>query len=307
MAAWTSLYDASNSPPGVAAETRPAAVATPALDPAADPLLDSLLAEDPGLLAGDPGPAESAPAPAPPSALPGIPNFGMSSAPAPGSMGGWGTPGGLAIPERREGGDADPALDDDGLEADPADPEPDDRDEHQQEEDAGVAAADAPPAGPTTVTLPDGETVTAASPQLAAAIEAAVGGASIPDAFRQQGITIPAPGTAVASPIDPLQVGARRYRHLHRSPCAGPRPHQGTSGWPDSAHRHRERAELSRLGASAGRDDRDRAGHDRGTDPDPAGGHAEHWTIVNSPGRPAAQEQEKTDGKTNPCGARVTA
>jgi hypothetical protein len=56
------------------------------------------------------------------------------------------------------------------------------------------------------VTLPDGETVTAASPQLAAAIEAAVGGASIPDAFHQQGITIPAPGTAVANPIDPLQV-----------------------------------------------------------------------------------------------------
>jgi hypothetical protein len=33
-----------------------------------------------------------------------------------------------------------------------------------------------------------------------------VGGASIPDAFHQQGITIPAPGTAVATPIDPIQV-----------------------------------------------------------------------------------------------------
>ena len=60
--------------------------------------------------------------------------------------------------------------------------------------------------GPTTVTLPDGETVTAATPQLAAAIEAAVGGTPIADAFRQQGITIPPPGTAVADPIDPPQV-----------------------------------------------------------------------------------------------------
>lgn len=211
MAAWTSLYDASKSPSGVAAETRPAAVATraPAPDPAADPLLDSLLAEDPGPLAGDsePSPAETAPAPALPSALPGIPNFGMGSAPAPGSMGGWGTPSGLAIPGRQEGSDTDPALDDEGLDADPFDPESDDRDEHQAEDHgADASAAEAPPAGPTTVTLPDGETVTAASPQLAAAIQAAVGGASIPEAFQQQGITIPAPGTAVASPIDPMQV-----------------------------------------------------------------------------------------------------
>jgi hypothetical protein len=56
------------------------------------------------------------------------------------------------------------------------------------------------------VTLPDGETVTAASPQLAAAITAAAGGASVADAFHQQGITIPPPGTAVTNPIDPLQV-----------------------------------------------------------------------------------------------------
>jgi hypothetical protein len=48
--------------------------------------------------------------------------------------------------------------------------------------------------------------VTAASPQLAAAIRAAAGGAPIADAFAQQGITIPAPGTAVTNPIDPVQV-----------------------------------------------------------------------------------------------------
>ncbi len=56
------------------------------------------------------------------------------------------------------------------------------------------------------MTLPDGDTVTAASPQLAAAIKAAVGGAPIADAFHQQGITIPPPGTAVTNPVDPLQV-----------------------------------------------------------------------------------------------------
>jgi hypothetical protein len=56
------------------------------------------------------------------------------------------------------------------------------------------------------VTLPNGDTVTAASPQLAAAIKAAAGGTPIPDAFRQQGITIPPPGTAVANPVDPSRL-----------------------------------------------------------------------------------------------------
>ena len=50
------------------------------------------------------------------------------------------------------------------------------------------------------MTLPTGETVTAASPELAAAIKAAASGAPIADAFQQQGITIPPPGTAVSAP-----------------------------------------------------------------------------------------------------------
>ncbi|WAC91631.1 DUF4226 domain-containing protein [Mycobacterium sp. Aquia_213] len=211
MAAWTSLYDASKSPPSIAGDTRPASVAVPAQaagtpDAGGDPLLDSLLADDPGLRAADsdPGPTASAPAPAMPSALPGMPNLGMG--PTPGSMGGWGTPG--AFPGRQEASETDPAsagLDDEDLDADPADHESDD--EHQDDDQgADVATAESAPAGPTTVTLPDGDTVTAASPQLAAAIHAAVGGAPIPDAFHQQGITIPAAGTAVANPIDPVQV-----------------------------------------------------------------------------------------------------
>ncbi|WAJ45250.1 DUF4226 domain-containing protein [Mycobacterium sp. Aquia_216] len=218
MAAWTSLYDASKSGPSAVGENRPASVApvaAPARQPdppdaGADPLLDSLLADDPGLLAGDSGPtpAESAPAPAAPS-LPGIPNIGLGPMPGPGSMAGWGPPGGLPLPGRQEGSEPDPAfnrLDDEARAADAAEHESDDADKHKDDHGEDVPAAETPPAGPTTVTLPDGETVTAASPQLAAAVEAAVGGASIPDAFHQQGITIPAPGTAVADPVDPVRV-----------------------------------------------------------------------------------------------------
>jgi hypothetical protein len=221
MAAWTSLYDAAKSGQSVAGESASVApVAAPARgtgqqspDPADagwDPLLDPLLADDPGLLTGEVGqsPTGSAAAPAMPSALPGIPNVGLGSTPGPGSMGGWGAPGGLALPGRREGSETDPALQGlDDLDADPADHESDDPDKPKDDDhDQDASTAESRPAGPTTVTLPDGETVTAASPQLAAAIEAAVGGESIPDAFRQQGITIPAPGTAVATPIDPTQV-----------------------------------------------------------------------------------------------------
>ncbi|CAG7207485.1 DUF4226 domain-containing protein [Mycobacterium avium subsp. paratuberculosis] len=56
------------------------------------------------------------------------------------------------------------------------------------------------------MTLPDGETVAAASPQLAAAIKAAVGGTPIAEAFQQQGMTLPTPGTAVANPVDVVRV-----------------------------------------------------------------------------------------------------
>jgi hypothetical protein len=187
-------------------------------------LLDSLVADDPGLLAGDSSEQYSTPgstAPATPIApvMPSIPNFGTGPTPglgaAPGSLAGWSGPGGLPLagPQER----TDPrlrGLDDEGL-LGSENPDPTDHasraeaDNHNEDEDREEdAAADKPeqqPAGPTTVTLPDGETVTAASPQLAAAITAAAGGASVADAFHQQGITIPPPGTAVTNPIDPLQ------------------------------------------------------------------------------------------------------
>lgn len=221
MAAWTSLYDASKTGSG---DSRPAATATDAApargvgepsadvaDAGGDPLLDSLLAEDPALLGGDlgQGPAEGSPAAAMPAAmpLPSIPNLGAAPLPAGGTMAGWGTPGGLPLPARQA--DTDAALS--GLDGPPESDGSDDEaatDDADRDKDQDPSAQDRepPPSGPTTVTLPDGETVTAASPQLAAAIKAAAGGAPIADAFAQQGITIPAPGTAVSNPIDPVQV-----------------------------------------------------------------------------------------------------
>lgn len=215
MAAWTSLYDASKSSP----DDHPPAADVPGdsttqqpvddLETGWDPLLDSTFADDPGLPAGDPpGPAPAAGATAPATpAMPPIPSFGG------GSMPGLGGSGGLPLPGLAETGRTDPAprnLDDEELPgSDDAGDHPDEHDgdhDKTQEEDASAEKPDAPPAGPTTVTLPDGDTVTAASPQLAAAIKAAVGGAAIADAFNQQGIAIPPPGTAVTNPVDQAQV-----------------------------------------------------------------------------------------------------
>ena len=232
MAAWTSLYDASKGGPTAPGENPPvpgAATSAPAgrntrqsadvSDPGWDPLLDSLLGDDPGPPGAAPSeqyPAAGSPVPATASApvLPSIPNFGAGT--MPGSLGGWSAPGGFPLGGSQERTDSAPrGLDDDGSPGsegpdarDPASSE--DVDDHTEGEQRGHDASaddlDRQPAGPTTVTLPDGETVTAASPQLAAAIKAAAGGASIADAFHQQGITIPPPGTAVPNPIDPLRV-----------------------------------------------------------------------------------------------------
>jgi hypothetical protein len=113
----------------------------------------------------------------------------------------------------QEGGRTDPALREPegevslgSRDADPSDHGSSDEPGDEKHGDDASADKTESPTGPTTVTLPDGETVTAASPQLAAVIQAAVAGAPIADAFHQQGITIPPPGTAVANPIDPRHV-----------------------------------------------------------------------------------------------------
>ncbi|SOJ58135.1 hypothetical protein MSIMFB_05615 [Mycobacterium simulans] len=227
MAAWTSLYNASKNGTVVPNERPPVAAATgtsahgasrqPAVAPD-DSYLDSLLLGDPGLLGEAPPAQPTAPATMPITpAMPGLggaPMPGGGTAPAFGP--GWSAPGGFPLSGLLRGSEADPASS--GLEEgrlDPKDPKPndevsdepdDDNGDHQQDKDDEPGKPESPPAGPTTVTLPNGETVTAASPQLAAAIKAAAGGIPIADAFQQQGITIPPPGTPVPHPIDPSRV-----------------------------------------------------------------------------------------------------
>lgn len=55
----------------------------------------------------------------------------------------------------------------------------------------------------TVVQLPSGETIIAPSVELAAVITAAVSGSPVAEAFQQQGIIIPAPGSEVVHPVDP--------------------------------------------------------------------------------------------------------
>jgi hypothetical protein len=224
MAAWTSLYNSSKSERGDADEHRPSTGAPPgpaaestgqsrpAADTGLDPYLDSLPADDSGLLAGDMPAQTPSPPPSMTPAMPSIPSFGGGGIPGGGAMPGWAMPGGFPLPgplnnAADEGSPKD--LDDALLES--SDPEDQassakDGDEQAGHHDAESAAAEPPASGPTTVTLPNGETVTAASPQLAGAIKAAAGGTPIADAFRQEGIAIPPPGTAVTDPVDPSRL-----------------------------------------------------------------------------------------------------
>lgn len=237
MAAWTSLYDASKGDRGDADDRGPASVGSggapargagqqPELPTRAEPdcLLDSLLLEDPGLLADDlqvPGGTSAAIPSA--SSTPSLPNLGGATMPGGGAtpalVPGVSAPGGLPLSGLLRGVGDEPELtdfDERGQEVrDPADyehsNEPDERradDREGADEDAGLGKSESPPQAPTTVTLPNGETVTAASPQLAAAIKAAASGTPIADAFQQQGIAIPLPGTAVANPVDSARISA---------------------------------------------------------------------------------------------------
>jgi hypothetical protein len=209
MAAWTSLYN-STQPDANATDDqrRPVGSEPPASAPHAvqsqpaatesdlDPNFDALPEGDLG------PPPEEMPAPTA-AGTSSIPSFGGGGLPG---GAGWGMPGGLALPGPLPSGDEQLSpkdLDDARLKSD----EPEDRlvSDEDDPERAGHEHGE-PPAGPTTATLPNGETLTAASPQLAAAIEAAASGTPIADAFRQEGMTIPPPGTAVSDPVDPSQL-----------------------------------------------------------------------------------------------------
>jgi len=113
-------------------------------------------------------------------------------------------------------------------------------------------------------------------PTAAAAIEAAASGTPIADAFRQEGMTIPPPGTA-----------GQRFRWTHRSSRPGTsacsptvtRLRSATAGageWPDPAHLHRERPWLPRLGAPSGAGQRTRTGQNPTTGAHQAGDRPEN-------------------------------
>ena len=224
MAAWTSLYNSAKAETGDADEQR-RSTAAPAGSPAEstgqsppaaadgglDPYLDALPVDDSGLLPAE-LPAQTPPAAAPMTpVMPSIPSFGGGGIPGGGAMPGLAMPSGFAIPGPLQGADDERSpkdLDDALLEADgPTDqPSTDTDGDGQADHHDAESTASQPVTGPTTVTLPNGETVTAANPQLAAAIKAAAGGMPIADAFRQEGMTIPPPGTAVPDPVDPSRV-----------------------------------------------------------------------------------------------------
>ena len=75
-----------------------------------------------------------------------------------------------------------------------------------------------PPEDPAMVHLPDGTTVSAPSAEVAAAMTAALAGTPIPEAFRQVGLAVPSPGTAVPAPVNvtdlmPGDIGVLTDRH----------------------------------------------------------------------------------------------
>lgn len=240
--AWTALYESSKQVNGIPerspASVRESAAAQPvaAADPlpaygadVGDPALDAL----PGL--DDPiavEPASTVPqsmSPSPPAMSPqSMPQPAMAPMMPALPFGSGGSPGAgqpAALPlapfddqplapasARRTPSDIE-SLDDllEGLPAedtpDADDSAPDDSKDAAPDEDPTEPTA-ATATEPTTVRLPDGEIITARTPQLAKAISAVIAGTPIGEAFHAQGITIPPPGTAVPHPVDPARLAA---------------------------------------------------------------------------------------------------
>lgn len=207
-AALASLYAASSptstgqtpteSPP----EAQPLGFDQLPVDTGDDPLLDELLGADSG---ADPGVRPAAPAPVP--AIPAMPAAPFPGGAGPGmgaplGGGSWTPPAapGAALPTFPAGAEPD-RFGDAAVEPDRR-PFADDT-ATEQPDDEAEDAPERPDDQQTAVHLPDGETVIAASPELAAVITAAVAGTPISEAFAQQGITIPAPGSPVTDPVEP--------------------------------------------------------------------------------------------------------
>lgn len=199
-------------------------------DPLADLLGDPGLMDDSGLFGPD-------------SAAPGLPQMPMPTMPGVPNLGGGfpslgGQPGSALsdLLKPQSSGDDDPLrslLDDPLLDGPPADQlgenslldgdgdgdgdGDDDTDKKTDNEKPSPEPGDPVPAtlsppmppgtGPTEVTLPDGTTVTAPSPQYADITKDIVEGKPISEAFRNHGGTsVVPPGTAVTNPMDPSKI-----------------------------------------------------------------------------------------------------
>ncbi len=236
--AWTALYENARGqrPPesdtlqtsGTAPES--AGVAPVAADDppqpdgvgiADDPLLDSLLAAEQitpgGLMSGPPvsGPAPAvpplAPANAPMFPMPGI-TPGMSAAPLTGGTAEWPKPdlsGGPFRPGRSaDAGNAElESLFDDGYLPSESDGLPV-ADILFGDEQADNLSGDYAGADSVTVRIPGGDVVSAPTPAIAEVLRSALAGTPIGEAYRQQGIVVPPPGTAVSHPVDPARIVA---------------------------------------------------------------------------------------------------
>ncbi len=177
------------------------------------------------------------PPPLPAAAMPAPAMAAPATAPAGPAWGGGGFPAGMPFggsgftsPALPELGGPDPRIDrlfDDRVDrVDRADEsrgegetEPEaEREPGESSEETDESGDEAPLVDPTTVHLPDGGTVSAPSAEVAAAMTAAIAGTPIPEAFRLQGITLPAPGTAVTVPVRvtdvlPGDIGVLADRH----------------------------------------------------------------------------------------------
>ncbi len=146
-----------------------------------------------------PPPAPAPVAPAPIAALPPMPGGG-----APASLGG-GLPSlsSPIWPPARSYPDPPPGRPTRDRPADVSDPvsEPAPA-EDSALSDTNPESGQVPAGEPTAVDLPDGESVVAPNPELAAVISAALAGKPIPEAFRENGIVLPPPGSPVTAPLE---------------------------------------------------------------------------------------------------------
>lgn len=206
-AAWAALYAAQGGP-GESTTTkqddsssRNDAAAQDVSDISTDPYLSAFSPHEPE--PAGPGAASGTSMPA--SMIPAIPGLG-AMAPSGGSVPAGGIPAGLS-PASLERALSPARFRDQPLEFDDEQTAAPDTPADEPEEEGSDPVGGPVGADPTTVRLPDGETVTVGTPRIAAVLRAAAGGTPVAEAFRQQGITIPPPGSAISSPVDAARVG----------------------------------------------------------------------------------------------------